>query len=373
MAAEQVPGVYRLYYGESDTPTPEFICTAAYEAMREGHTFYTPTAGYADLREAIAAKVHELHDVSYSAAEVGCTVGAGMAIFLAIRACVNPGDNVIILSPAFSVFASTVDVFGAEPRFVPLVRDENGFVLDLERVRQSIDSRTRMLVANSPSNPTGWVISRGEQEALWELALAHDFVILSDEVYERLVFDGRVAPSFARVATDREHLLVVNSFSKTYNMTGWRLGYALGSEALIALMTKVEEFIISSPPAMVQQAGIAAIRGGEPYIEEIRETYRSRRERVIERLSGIPGLSLPNPAGAFYAFPQIEGLTDSMAFAKQLLVERKVGLAPGSAFGADGEGYLRLSFAVSDDVLFPALDIFAAYMAEGKWLESSTL
>ena len=131
--------------------------------MREGHTFYTPTAGYAELWEAIAAKVHELHDVSYSVAEVGCTVGAGMAIFLAIRACVNPGDNVIILTPAFSVFASTVDVFGAELRFVPLVRDEDGFVLDLERVRQSIDSRTRMLVANSPSNPTGWVISRAER------------------------------------------------------------------------------------------------------------------------------------------------------------------------------------------------------------------
>ncbi len=364
MAADQVEDPYRLYYGESDSPTPEFICRAAYEATLRGHTFYTATVGYIELREAIASKVAELHDVRYSPSEVVCTVGAGMAIFLAIRACVNPGDNVLIISPAFSVFASTVTVFGGEVRRVPLLRAKDGFVLDMDQVRASIDGRTRMLVVNSPSNPTGWVITRAEQEALWALALEHDFVILSDEVYERIVFDGPVAPSFARVATDREHLLVVNSFSKTYNMTGWRLGYALGDERLIALMTKVEEFIISSPPAMVQQAGVVAIRDGEPFIEGIRADYARRRRKVVDALAEIPGLSLPEPAGAFYAFPQIEGLQDSMSFARRLLKERRVGVAPGSAFGPDGEGYMRLSFAVSDDVLDPALEVFVEYLRE---------
>jgi len=221
-----------------------------------------------------------------------------------------------------------------------------------------------MLVVNSPSNPTGWVISRTEQEALWQLAIEHDFVILSDEVYERIVFEGAIAPSFARVATDREHLLVVNSFSKTYNMTGWRLGYALGGQKLVSLMTKIEEFIISSPPSMVQQAGIAAIREGEPYIEQIRAEYASRRQKVVDSLRRIPGISLPEPAGAFYAFPQIEGLEDSMKFARRLLDERRVGVAPGRAFGPDGEGYIRLSFSVSGEVLDPALELFAAYVAD---------
>ncbi len=367
MAADQVRDPYRLYYGESDSPTPEFICRAAYEATRRGHTFYTPTAGYPELREAIVSKVAELHDVRYRPSEVVCTVGAGMAIFLAVRSCVNPGDNVLIISPAFSVFASTVTVFGGEVRRVPLLREKDRFVLDLDHIRASINDRTRMLVVNSPSNPTGWVISRAEQEALWQLAVEHDFVILSDEVYERIVFDGPVAPSFARVATDREHLLVVNSFSKTYNMTGWRLGYALGDEKLIALMTKVEEFIISSPPSMVQQAGIAALRDGEPYIEQIRTEYTRRREKVVDALRSIPGLTLPEPAGAFYAFPQIEELRDSMKFARVLLEERRVGVAPGSAFGPDGEGYMRLSFAVSDEVLDPALELFAEYLREVGW------
>ena len=166
------------------------------------------------------------------------------------------------------------------------------------------------------------------------------------------------------MATDREHLLVVNSFSKTYNMTGWRLGFALGDENLIALMTKVEEFIISSPPSMVQQAGIAALRDGEPYIEQIRTEYTKRRQKVVDALRSIPGLTLPDPAGAFYAFPRIEGLRDSMKFARRLLEERRVGVAPGSAFGPDGEGYMRLSFAVSDEVLDPALELFAEYLRE---------
>ena len=364
MAADKVRSPYRLYYGESDSPTPEFICQAAYEATRSGHTFYTPTAGYVELREAIASKFSELHGVEYGLSEIVCTVGAGMSIFLAMRACVNRGDNVLIISPAFSVFASTVTVFGGEVRRVPLLREKDRFVLDLDHVRASIDDRTRMLVVNSPSNPTGWVISRAEQEALWQLAIEHDFVILSDEVYERIVFEGAIAPSFARVATDREHLLVVNSFSKTYNMTGWRLGYALGGEKLVSLMTKIEEFIISSPPSMVQQAGIAAIREGEPYIEQIQAEYASRRQKVVDSLRRIPGISLPEPAGAFYAFPQIEGLEDSMKFARHLLDERRVGVAPGRAFGPDGEGYIRLSFSVSDDVLDPALKLFAEHVAD---------
>src|SRR5262245_30040172 len=276
-----------------------------------------------------------------------------MAIFLAIRACVGAGDNAVIVSPAFSLFASSVTVVGGEVREVPLRQSGNRFQLDLDQVRDAIDSRTRLLVVNSPSNPTGWVIAREEQEALWQLAVRYDFVIMSDEVYDRIVFDCEVAPSFARVATDREHLVVLNSFSKTYNMTGWRLGYALGSERLIRLMTKVEEFIISSPPAMIQQAGITALRDGESFISELRAQYSRRRRVVMDRLSRSPGLSLPETQGAFYAFPRIDGISDSMAFVRDLLRKTRVAVAPGIAFGQYGEGFVRISYASSENVLMP--------------------
>src|SRR5579884_2264040 len=351
VVAEQFKKPFKLYFGESDMTTPAFICDAAYEALKHGHTFYTNTAGYLELRQGIAAKFKEVHGVEYKPSEIVCTGGAVMAIHMAIRGCVDPGDNVIVVTPTWPVFASIITLFGAETRAVPLQETATGFALDIDRIREAIDDRTRMLILNSPSNPTGWVISESEQRALWELALKHDFTILADEVYDRIVFDRQVAPSFARVATDKDHLVVINSFSKTYNMTGWRLGYALTNEKLAALMTKLGEFIISNPPAMVQRAGIVALRDGEPYIKEIREKYTRQRQVAIDKLSAIPNVKLPIPQGGFYAFPKIEGLHDSLPFAKKLLLEAKVGMAPGIAFGASGEGYMRLCFAASDAVL----------------------
>jgi aspartate/methionine/tyrosine aminotransferase len=200
------------------------------------------------------------------------------------------------------------------------------------------------------------MITREEQQALWELAVKHDFVIMSDEVYDRLVFAGNVAPSIAQVATDHDHLIVINSFSKTYNMTGWRLGWAMAGEKIISVLAKVEEFMTSSPPSMIQRAGITALRDGEPYVREVRDQYARRRQMVIDILRASPRVSLPEPEGAFYAFPQIEGLKDSMEFAKKLLRETGVALAPGVAFGPSGEGYLRLCFAASERVLGPALE-----------------
>jgi aspartate aminotransferase len=364
MLAEKVDNPFKLYFGESDMTTPEFICRAAYEALQQGHTFYTNTAGYPQLREAIAGKFQEVHGVEYRSTEVVCTAGAVMAIHMAIRSCVDAGDNVVLITPTWPVFSSILTLFGAEARPVPLQETTGGFSLNIDRIREAIDGRTRMLIVNSPSNPTGWVISVEEQRALWELALKHDFTILADEVYDRIVFDRAVAPSFARLATDKEHLVVINSFSKTYNMTGWRLGYALVSERLARLMTKLGEFIISNPSAMVQRAGIVALRDGEPYIAEIREKYARQRQVAMDKLSQIPNVKLPTPLGGFYAFPKIDGLQDSLAFAKKLLLEGRVGMAPGIAFGASGEGYMRLCFAASDAVLVPALDRFKEFVQQ---------
>src|SRR5688572_21098731 len=232
-AAEAMPGSIKLCYGESDLPTPEFICRAADEAVRGGHTFYTHTAGSPELRQAIADKILALQGVRYRPSEVMATVGGTMAINIAIRALVGRGDNAVIVSPAYAIYHNSVLMSGGEPRHVPLVGDGERFSLDLDRLERAIDRQTRLIVVNSPSNPTGWIMTIAEQRALADLAERHDVVILSDEVYERLVFDSDIASSLARVITDKDRLIVVNSFSKTYNMTGWRLGWAQGSEALI--------------------------------------------------------------------------------------------------------------------------------------------
>jgi aspartate aminotransferase len=362
--AEATPGALKLCYGESDAPTPAFICRAAADAMAAGHTFYTHTAGCPALREAIAEKIFALHGLSYRPSEIMATVGASMAIFAAIRASVGAGDNAVVVSPAYAIFSNAVKMSGGEPREVPLGRDGRRFCLDLDRVRRAIDPSTRMLVVNSPSNPTGWVATVDEQRELFELAERHDLLILADEVYERLVFDGQVAPSLARVATPRDRVLVVNSFSKTYNMTGWRLGWAQGSERLVRHMYTAAEFMTSNPAAMVQQAGIAALRDGESYVAQLRADYAERRAQVIEALGSLPGVSLPEPAGAFYAFPRIDGLTDSTAFVQRLLAETGVALAPGSAFGEGGEGHVRLCYASSSEIVHTAITRVTAHLTD---------
>lgn len=350
-----MPGAIKLCYGESDMPTPEFICRAADDAARAGHTFYTHTAGCSELREAIAAKIGALHAVEYRPSEIMASVGASMAIYAAIRSLVGRGDNAVIVAPAYAIYANGVAMAGGEARMAPLVANGDRFALDLDRVRHSVDANTRVLVVNSPSNPTGWMITPGEQRALAELAARHDLMILSDEVYERLAYDVPLGASFAGIVEDRNRLIVVNSFSKTYNMTGWRLGWAQASESVAQVMASAAEFMTSNPAAPVQQAGIVALREGEAYIAELRAHYAARRAQVQAALGDLPGVSLASPDGAFYAWLRIEGLEDSSALAASLLRDAGVALAPGSAFGASGEGCLRLCFAVSEPTLTDAL------------------
>ena len=365
--AESMPGSLKLCYGESDMPTPPFICEAAHQATLAGHTFYTHTAGYPELRQAIADKIFELHRVRYSTSEIMATTGATMAIYAAIRVCVGAGDNAVIISPSYAIFSNAVIMAGAEPRPVALGRSGDGFHLDLDRVRASIDAGTRMIIVNSPANPTGWVITEDEQRELMALADERDLVVLADEVYERLVYaDTAVAPSFARVETNRDRLVVVNSFSKTYNMTGWRLGWAQAPEATIKTMYKAVEFMTSNPAAMVQQAGIVALRDGEPFIAGLREQYAARRDQVMRALGALPGVSLPAPQGAFYAFPKISAAADSTAFTAELVRKTGVALAPGVAFGRDGEGYIRVCFASTSAVLDQALSRLRNFLMTGR-------
>ena len=354
--AESMPGSIKLCYGESDLPTPEFITEAAHRAALDGHTFYTHTAGYRDLRAAISTKLHDLHGVVYDESEIMVTVGASMAIFAAIRACIGPGENAVIVSPAYAIYANGVTMCGGEPRFAPLVRSRNDFCLDLDRVRAAIDGNTRMLMVNSPSNPTGFVLSPTEQLALADLAETHNLRILADEVYDRITYDASIASSFVRVVEDKDRLIVVNSFSKTYCMTGWRLGWAQSSARLIRAMTTGVEFMTSNASAPVQQAGIAALRDGEAYVAGMRAHFSARRAQVIAGLSSIDGVHVAAPAGSFFAFFTVDGVTDSLSAARELLQRTGVALAPGSAFGPGGEDCLRLCFASSEGVIAESLE-----------------
>lgn len=359
--AESIPDSINLCYGESDMPTPEFITRAAYDAARAGHTFYTNTAGYSALREAIANKIRELHNVTYKPSEILVTVGASMGIYAAVCSLVAQGDNAIVIEPTYSIFGNDVSLSGGEPRRVPLARNGNTFTLDLDAIRAAIDDRTRMIIVNSPSNPSGWIATPDEQRALYDLALEHDLVILADEVYDRLAFDTPIARSFAEVAEDKEHIVVVNSFSKTYNMTGWRLGWVQASERLINLMTSAVEFMTSNATAMVQQAGIVALRDGESYVAELRDHYAARRAQVMSALTGIPGLVTSEPRGAFFAFPRVDGLRDSAELAMDLLRQSGVAVAPGTAFGVSGEGHIRICFASSERKLAQGLERLGEY------------
>jgi aspartate/methionine/tyrosine aminotransferase len=361
--AESMADSVKLCYGESDMPTPAFICRALDEAARGGHTFYTHTAGYGELREAIAAQVHALHGVSYRGSEIMSTVGASMAIYVAIRCFVGPGDNAVVITPAYAIFTNGVRLSGGEAREVPLVADGSAMRLDIDRVRAAIDATTRMLIVNSPGNPTGWMMTAAEQRALVDLAAEHDLVLLADEVYERLIYTGaEVATSIAWAATGKTRVIVANSFSKTYNMTGWRLGWAQSDEATIRAMYKAAEFMTSNATAMVQRAGIVALRDGEPYVRELRAHYAARRAQVVAALRAIPGISLLEPEGAFYVLFRVDGMTDSAEYAERLVRETGVALAPGSAFGAGGEGYLRLCFAASEPAIADALARFTAFV-----------
>jgi len=364
--AAQVANPLRLYFGESNVPTPAFIKDAAKRAIDDGHTYYTHNAGYLDLRQAIASQTRRLHGLAYEPeGEVVVTAGGVEAIYLALYVTLEPGSKAVIVSPCWPNVASSVRMAGATPVEVPLRRDGARFGIDREAVAAALDPQARVLFVNSPSNPTGWMMSEADEAFLADLAQERGACLILDQVYERIVYDGPVAP-LRHIGRRKANLLLLNSVSKAYSMTGWRVGYALGPEAVIEQMTKLQEFVVSHAPAPSQRAALAAIEGGEPFVREAQRRYRALRDLACERLGAMPRVDLVRPQGAFYAFPRIAGLRDSFAFCRRLLLEKGVGLAPGSAFGAGGEGHVRLCFAVEEDILVPALERLAEFLGQGE-------
>ena len=356
-------GVLRLYFGESNAPTPPFIKDAAITALQEGYTFYTHNAGLLSLRQAIADKYQELHSVHLDpASEVVVTASGVQALNVTIRCLLDPGDEAVILTPAWPNATSIVQMCSALPLEIPLSLQGERYAIDFGLLRKSLTAKTRLLIYTSPSNPLGWVASLSDQRNLLSFCRENNLWLLADEVYERLYYAGTIAPSILRLCNRDDAVVVVNSFSKTYCMTGWRLGWLVAPQKLASKTTEMNEFIISHAPSMVQRAGEVALREGENGIGEMVRELQKKRDFCQQALKSMRGVILPKPEGAFYLFPKILGLSDSFEFCRQLLLKKKVGIAPGVAFGAGGEGCIRICYAADRTILEPAMERLGEFL-----------
>jgi aspartate aminotransferase len=355
-AGMHLKDVIALWYGEPDLPTPDFICKAAADAMARGETFYTQNLGIHELRETLGEYLSDLHGRPIAANRVAVTASGMSATNLMQQVLTDPGDNVVVSAPVWPNLVETIRVMGGEPRFTWLRFGNDGWSLDIDELLDKVDGRTRAILINTPSNPTGWVMSREDQQRVLDFCRDRGIWYLSDEVYDRMYYRGRCAPSVLDIAEPEDRVVAVNSFSKSWCMTGWRLGWLTAPASLMPTLEKMIEFHYSCPAHFSQVAGIAAIREGEPFIAELMTRYRQARDLVTDRLQAMPRVRVHRPEGAFYAFFQVDGLTDSLEFCKKVLRETQVGLAPGSAFGETGEGFIRLCYASTLDRLERAMD-----------------
>jgi aspartate/methionine/tyrosine aminotransferase len=362
-------GVLKLYFGESNLATPEFIREAAIAAMNSGFTFYTENAGLPSTRRAIAEHYRRLHGVELDPErEIVVTASGVQALNVAIRCALDPGDEAILLTPAWPNPSAMVAMSNAVPVELPLARCGERYAVDFAALEAAVAERTRLLVYTSPSNPLGWVATEAEQQGLLDLARRHGLWLLADEVYERLYYRGEVgepAPSILKKAARRDAVIVTQSFSKSYAMTGWRLGWLVAREDLADRAARLNEFIVSHAPSFTQKAGEAALKGGEAWIREMAVRLKENRDFCVEALSRMPGVWVPRPDGAFYVFPRIEGVEDSMALCRRILKEQRVGLAPGAAFGAGGEASVRICYASERGILEQAMERLGRFLRGG--------
>jgi aspartate/methionine/tyrosine aminotransferase len=350
------PEIIRLWFGEPDLPTPSFICEAATRAMAEGKTFYVPSLGVPELRQAIADYQTRLKGRTIAKDRIVVTASGMSAIQLVVQLLVDPGDTVVVTSPLWPNISEASRLAGATVEAVRLEVRDGRWSLDMQKLAEAIARRPRVLFVNSPCNPTGWMMSAAEQRTTLDLCRRHGVWLVVDEVYERIVFEGDRAPSVLSIAEPDDRVVAINSFSKNWSMTGWRLGWLVAPADVTDDLAKLTEFNTASAASFVQWAGITAIRDGEPFVARQVERLRRGRDLVHQRLAAHPRIRTTKPAGALYAFFAVDGMTDSLAFATRLAGEHKVGLAPGVAFGPGGEGHLRLCFASEPETLSRALD-----------------
>lgn len=347
--------VISMGIGEPDQPTSKAICEAAAKAMYNGETHYTPNAGLIGLRETIAAHCKK-KGVQYKAAgEIIVTNGGMGALSLALQVVLNPGDEVLIQDPQWLNYVAQVQYCDGCVMRVPTL-PEDGFALRADAIESCITPRTKVLMVNSPNNPTGRVLSRAELEQIAEVAIKHDLLVLSDEVYDTLNYDGVEVVSIASLPGMKERTLMINSCSKAFAMTGWRIGYAAGPLSIIDRMTKVQENFSACANVIGQHAAIYALENPE-LSGALRGIFEKRRALALERVAALPGFSIVPPKGAFYLFPDIRALgLDSATFCNRLLDEKAVVCIPGSAFGTCGEGFIRMAYTDSEERLSEAFD-----------------
>jgi aspartate aminotransferase len=358
--AMRLPGVLKLYFGESNIPTPDYIKQAACEAIEQGYTYYTENAGLPSLRAALARHYRRLHGVELDPErEIVITASGVQALNVAIRAVLDPGDEAIVLTPAWPNGAANVRLANGRPREVPHVLCGARYEVDFDALQAALTPRTRLLIYTSPSNPLGWVATVEDQARLLEFARERELWLLADEVYERLYWRtdtlGDPAPSILRLANRDDAVIVVQSFSKSYSMTGWRVGWLVARADLARKAAQLNEFIVSHAPSFAQKAAETALERGEDELRAMLIRLKENRDFALSALRSMPGVRTPEPEGAFYLFPRIEGVEDSFGFCLRLLEETRVGLAPGVAFGAGGEGSVRLCFAADRGILEEAL------------------
>ena len=350
------PDVVNLGLGEPDFDPPEEVREALFQAVRQGLNKYGPSAGIAPLREAIARK-YARHDPTTTLENVLVTVGGSEGLAVVALSMYNPGDEVLVPNPGFVLYGPHARLAGARPVPYPLTK-ENSFLPDLDGLEKLITPRTKAIVVNSPSNPTGAVIPRKMADQICALANAHDLAVISDEAYDEIVYTTEPFTSFWGRA---DKVVVVNSFSKTFAMTGWRLGYLLAPRAFVAEANKIHYHLVACPATPPQIAALKGLEVSAPATQAMTREFRARRDIIVKGLRAIPGMSIVSPKGAFYAFPAIDWRDRSDVEVAQGLLRKGLLLTPGTSFGSLGEGHLRLSFATSRDKIQRALDILRAY------------
>jgi aminotransferase len=362
--AAGMEGVISLGVGEPDFVTPWSVREAAILSLEQGYTSYTANAGLMELREEIASYMQKSFGVSYSAQkEITVTVGASQALDIALRAILDPGDEVIVVEPSFVSYVPLVALAGGVPVQVQTLK-EFGFKIQPEQLEKAITGRTKAIMLCSPNNPTGTMLSKSELENIAKIAEKNDLLVLSDEIYAELAYEGEYT-SFAAISGMRKRTILISGFSKGFAMTGWRLGFVCAPEAISQAMLKIHQYAMMCAPTMAQFAALEALKTGRTDVEEMKKSYRRRRNYFVQSLNDL-GLTCHVPGGAFYAFPSIESTGfSSEEFAEKLLLAEKVAVVPGNIFGESGEGHVRCSYATSMEQLQEAIKRI------GRFLERS--
>ncbi len=356
------PDVIGLWAGEPDLPTPRFICDAATAALNAGHTFYSQNRGIPELRDAIARYLKRLYGTSISDHRIAATTAGMGAVQIVCQALLGAGSKAVVITPSWPNIIRAMAISGAEVVEVPLTRGNQGWSLDLEAVFEACAPGTKLLYLASPANPTGWTIERQQAQALLDFARARGIAILADEVYHRIVYDKNVTFSFLEITQPDDAVFVVNSFSKSWAMTGWRLGWLIYPEWFLATAEKLIQFNTSGGQAFLQHGGVAALDHGEAFVAEFVGRCASGREIVTQRLAQMPRVQEVPCNGSFYSMFKVDGVRDTFAFCKTVVTQARVGLAPGVAFGAGAESLIRLCYAKNPDLLERAMDRLAVFL-----------